>query len=240
MDWFGQLWAWLTVAPQVPEWWLVVPAAVVGVAGVAVPATWRATRLLEVYVHETGHALVGMVTGRRVDAIYLDSNGGGMTTTAGREHGLGRILTTFAGYPAPALAGLGIFVALSAGHARWAIAGAAVASGLLLLAHRSWRGLLVTGIILASATALAAAPVTVAAVALACVGGYLLAASPRGVIDLHRARRQARATGMPAHSDADTLAGLTLVPALIWELVFLAVCAVCFWWSVSMYLSAIA
>lgn len=239
MDWIADVWAWLTTPDGVPAWWLVVLAALTGVVLVVVPSTWRATRMLEVYVHETGHALTGMLTGRRVDAIRLDATGGGSTTTAGREVGLGRILTTFAGYPAPALASLGIVAALAAGHPRWAIAGAAAASGLLLLTHRSWRGLLVTALILAAAAGLAAAPAPVAAAVLAATSGYLLAASPRGVFDLHRARRHARAAGMPAHSDADTLASLTLVPALVWEGVFLAVCAACAWWAGALYVAAL-
>lgn len=224
MSFFVDLWAWLTAAtPSAGVWWLVA-GALLGMGVAIAPQSWRRTRLFATYVHEAGHAVVAIATGRRVTRIRLEADTSGTTEHSGPAGGIGRFLTAFAGYPAPALAAWGIFVAVSGGHARWAIAGGVVVAAGLLLVQHSWRGWLVTLVLAGMMAGVSVLPGEWASVGLVVVAGYLLAASPRTVVDLHRARRRARADGQSAHSDADALAQQTGVPPILWEAVFLAAC----------------
>lgn len=215
MDWVTRR------SPALPSW-LFLAALAVGVAVAAHPLTWRATRLLATWFHETGHAVIALATGRNVSAIRLDAGSGGVTEHVGAARGVGRILTAFAGYPTPALAGTLMLWAVLTRHGTWAAAGLALAVAAMLPFQRSWRGLGVTAVLVASLWGLTVLDGTWAAVALVGLAGYLLAASPRTIVELHRARRSQAATD-GRHSDADTLAGLTGMPAVGWEIIFMGV-----------------
>lgn len=215
--------AWLTRPHDpIPTGWGL-GALAIGAVIAALPVTWRATRLAATYVHEVGHALVAVATGRRVTGMRIHADTSGSTDHVG-VLGLGTLLIAFAGYPAPALAGLALVWAEQSGHARWAIAVTAAVALLFLLVQRSWRGLALTVGTLASMWALAAVPQAVAGVILLLGAGYLLMASPRTILELRRVRRQARQLDVTSHSDADALARMTGIPALLWEVAFLAAC----------------
>ena len=176
--------------------------------------------------------MVALLFGRTVTSIRLEADTSGTTGHVGPAHGIGRVASAFAGYPAPAFAGLGLIYAVSSGHERWGITIAAVVTCLLALVQRSWRGWLVTIILLGSGLALAQVSNLLASLALVIVAGYLLAASPRTLVDLHQYRAQNK--GMITeenHSDADSLARQTHVPAIAWEDIFALVCLASVWFS---------
>ena len=81
---------------------LVLVAALVAVA---VEPPWRVLRLGVTLVHELGHAGVGVLSGRRFTGFVLRGDMSGSAVTVGPARGLGRVLTTWAGYPAPAVVG---------------------------------------------------------------------------------------------------------------------------------------
>ena len=58
-------------------------------------------------VHEGGHALAALATGRHLSGVRLYRSTAGETVSAGRGSGPGIALTAAAGYPAPSLLGLG-------------------------------------------------------------------------------------------------------------------------------------
>src|SRR5699024_12319039 len=62
--------------------------------------------LLATITHEGGHALVALLTGRRLTGIRLNRDTSGVTLSRGRPRGAGIVVTLLAGYPAPALTGL--------------------------------------------------------------------------------------------------------------------------------------
>ena len=72
---------------------------------VAFRPTWRLLRLGVTLVHELGHAGVGVLAGRRFTGFVLRGDMSGHAVTVGPARGLGRTVTTWAGYPAPALVG---------------------------------------------------------------------------------------------------------------------------------------
>lgn len=232
MEAWNALWSWLMTPVGVPVAWVTVLAVGAGAALAVFPATWRLTRLFATYVHEAGHAVVAVMTGRRVTRIRLEADTSGTTEHLGHP-GLGRLLTAFAGYPSPALVGWGILAAVGVGHPAWALAGFAVIVVGLLFVQRSWRGLMVTVLLGGGLYLLAQFNGWWGALLLAGLAGYLLAASPRTVVELHFARLHHRRSGGEVHSDADALAAQTGIPAGVWEFLFLAACAGCVWGGLS-------
>jgi hypothetical protein len=220
MEVLGRLWA--RVSATVPDAAGTTLLAAGGVAAVLVlfPALWRTTRHVVTIAHEGAHGVIALVTGRRLAGIRLHSDTSGLTVSAGRPRGPGMVLTCAAGYTGPGLFGLGAAALLASGHAVGLLWALLVLLALLLVQIRNWYGLwsvLVTGAVVAAAT-LWLPPH--GQVAFAAVGTwFLLLAAPKAVVELQRARRR-RAV---ADSDADQLARLTRVPAVVWVGLFLLV-----------------
>jgi hypothetical protein len=205
--------------PDLPTTTLLATAAVAAVL-VLSPILWRTTRHAVTIAHEGAHGVAALVTGRRLAGIRLHSDTSGLTVSAGRPTGLGMVLTCAAGYTGPGLLGLGAAALLASGHAVGLLWALLVLLALLLLQIRNWYGLwsvLVTGLVVFAATEWLPPPWQAA---FAAVGTwFLLLAAPRTVVELQRARRRRSAPD----SDADQLARLTRLPALVWVAVFLAV-----------------
>jgi hypothetical protein len=184
------------------------------------PALWRVTRHAVTIAHEGAHGVAALLSGRRLAGIRLHSDTSGLTVSAGRPTGLGMVVTCAAGYTGPALVGLGAAALLGSGHAVALLWVLLLLLALLLVQIRNWYGLwsvLVTGAVLLGVTEELPPE---GQSAFAAVGTwFLLLAAPRTVVELQRARRRHRAPD----SDADQLARLTGLPALLWVGVFLLV-----------------
>ncbi|KAB1940471.1 M50 family metallopeptidase [Micromonospora sp. ALFpr18c] len=217
IDGLGDLWDTLFGAQPDPPALLVLITAAVALVVVSTRLPWRIARNAITIAHEGGHALVALLTGRKLRGIRLHSDTSGLTLSAGRPTGPGMILTLLAGYIAPPLVGLaGAW--LLGGNRITLLLWVAVALLLaMLIMIRNAFGvvsLLVTGA-LVFAVSWYATPQVQAAFAYAGVW-FLLLGGVRPVVELQRLRSRGR---MPA-SDADQLAGLTPFPAFFWVLVF--------------------
>lgn len=208
--------------------WAVAAAALVLVA---YGPLWSHTRHLVTLVHESGHALVALATGRRLNSITLHSDTSGLTVSSGRQTGPGMIATAAAGYLAPAVLGLLIAALVQADRTMWALWFALGTLALMLLYIRNWFGLLVVAIAgVAVAAIVWKAPDRVQHAAALLAAWFMLIAAPRTALELwsHRRRRRSRTT------DADVLARLTHIPAVLWVGVFLvlnlAALALGAWW----------
>jgi len=194
-----------------------VAGAVLAVLAVTVPSLWRWTRALVTMAHEGGHAVAALTAGRRLAGIRLHSDTSGLTVSRGRPAGAGMVMTLLAGYPAPSVIGVLAALVIAWGRPSLAIAAAAALLVVMLLAIRNVVGfvaVLVTAALLVGLSAYAP-PVTRSFVAHALVWVLLLGAV-RAVGDLHATRRR-----MPGpSSDADQLARLSGVPALLWVALF--------------------
>lgn len=88
---------------------LLIAMAVTALAITCIPFTWKyfATHLTTL-LHESGHAIVGLLTGAGVKSItiHMDSSGETITLRTKRLLPLGMILTSLAGYPMPLLLGM--------------------------------------------------------------------------------------------------------------------------------------
>lgn len=83
-----------------------------------IPKFWLYLRHFSTLTHEVGHAVVGMLTGGRLRGIALHPDSSGETTTAhvvGRNK-ISRVLTSFAGYPSPAIYGTALLITIASGY----------------------------------------------------------------------------------------------------------------------------
>ena len=206
-------------SPPLPGWLLALCAVLAAVL-VLSPALWGRARHAVTIAHEGAHGLAALVTGRRLAGIRLHSDTSGLTVSAGRPTGPGMVLTAAAGYTGPGLFGLGAAALLAAGYAVGLLWALLALLALLLVQIRNWYGLwsvLVTGALVFAATWWAPAQ-TQAAVAHG-VTWFLLLAAPKTVVELQAKRRR----GAGRDSDADQLARLTRLPAVLWVGLFLLV-----------------
>lgn len=193
-------------------------AAAVAIALIVLPPTWAVTRHVVTLVHEAGHAVVAVLTGRRLAGIRLHTDTSGLTITSGRPSGPGMMATAAAGYLAPSALGLGSVILVDQDRTSWALYAGLGVLALMLAYIRNWFGLLV---VIAAAVAVALliwrAPARTQDFAALTFAWFLLLAAPRTVLDLWSHRRRARTRT----TDAEILARLTHLPATVWNALFL-------------------
>ncbi len=217
----GEIWSRATSVQPAPSSAVVLAMLAVALVLLAVPRAWHLSRHVLTIVHESSHALVAVLSGRRLSGIRVHSDTSGLTLSVGRPTGPGMVATAFAGYVGPALLGLGAAWLLGRGYAVGLLWLLVLALALLLVQIRNWYGLwavLVSGALLVGVTWWGSADVQVA-VAYA-VTWYLLLGAPRAVLELQASRRGGRGRT----SDADILARLTRLPGIVWVAVLLLVC----------------
>jgi hypothetical protein len=216
----SDLWDQLLGAQPDPPGLLVLLTAVAGFLAVAWRPVWRVARNAVTIAHEGGHALIAVLTGRKLRGIRLEFDTSGLTLSAGRPTGPGMIFMLLGGYIAPSLIGvLGAW--LLGGNRITLLLWLAVVLLLVMLINiRNAFGvisILITGAIVFAVSWYASAHVQ-AVFAYAGVW-FLLFGGVRPVFELQSLRNRGRLPG----SDADQLAHITRVPALFWVSVFFVV-----------------
>ncbi|MDG4767861.1 M50 family metallopeptidase [Solwaraspora sp. WMMD406] len=207
------MWDRLFGAQPDPPPLLVLITAAVALAVVATRLPWRIARNAITIAHEGGHALVALLTGRKLRGIRLHSDTSGLTLSAGKPTGLGMILTLLVGYVAPSLVGLAGAWLLGGNRITLLLWIAVALLFAMLVMIRNLFGIvsiLVTGGVV-FAVSWFASPEVQAAFAYTGVW-FLLIGGIRPVGELQRLR----ARGRSPESDADQLAWLTRVPGLFW------------------------
>ena len=217
MNVLADLWDRVSGTQPLPPGWVIGASCLVALVVVVNTESWRLAGKVITIAHEGGHALVSLLSGRRLDGIRLHSDSSGVTYSRGKRTGPGLVLTAAAGYVMPSLLGAG---------AAW------------LLAERPLTAMLWLALVLLAATFLAVRNLFGALAVLVTAGGvfavsyyaaaavqagfaylaawFLLFGGVRPVIELARGRRQRWARG----SDADQLARLTGAPAGLWITLF--------------------
>ena len=223
MSVLARLWDRVSGSQPLPPAWVVALTGLIAVAVVLDSRSWRLTGKVITIAHEGGHALVSVLSGRRLDGIRLHADSSGVTYSHGKRTGPGLVLTAAAGYVMPSLLGAG---------AAW------------LLAERHLTAMLWLALVLLAATFLAIRNLFGALAVLVTAGGvfavsyyavpavqagfgylaawFLLFGGLRPVIELARGssgQRQRWTRG----SDADQLARLTGAPAGLWITLFMLV-----------------
>ncbi|WP_332248755.1 M50 family metallopeptidase [Cellulomonas bogoriensis] len=209
----SEIWERATTAQPLPSTLVVAGTALGALVLVTAPVLWPLTRHVATVAHEGGHGVAAVLSGRRLTGIRLHSDTSGLTLSRGRPRGPGMVVTLLAGYPAPALVGLGAAALLAHGRAVGLLWLVLLLLGLLLLQIRNLFGLWVVLVCGVATFGVSwwAPPEAQSAVAFT-VTWFLLLAAPRTVMELARSRRRDRS----GQSDADQLARVTGVPALVW------------------------
>ncbi|MDR2257179.1 MAG: M50 family metallopeptidase [Arthrobacter sp.] len=205
------------------SWW--VPLAVAAaLLALLLPGLWLRLRLLVTLSHELGHAGVGVLGGRRFKGFVVNRDMSGHAVTSGKPRGPALVLSTWSGYPAPALLGALLVNASLGGWAGTVLGLTAVILVLALLFSRSWG---TAGLVLvAAAASLAAAwflPAWGAATLVLGVGVFLLLGAWRhlGVVMRSGGRGD----------DPSALARATGLPAWFWLGTFILALAACTAWA---------
>ncbi|MGA8112137.1 MAG: M50 family metallopeptidase [Actinocatenispora sp.] len=206
------------------------PLALVLVTGllallvVGIRPVWRVARNVVTIAHEGGHALVALLTGRRLTGIKLHSDTSGLTVSVGKRTGPGMVLTGLAGYVTPSLLGVGCAALLTVHHLTALLwIGLLLLAAMLIMIRNAYGALsvVVTGVVLFLVSWFTSATVQAAVAYL--LTWFLLFGGIRPVYELQakRSRRQS------PDSDADQLHRLTGVPGILWVTLFGAVAVVC-------------
>lgn len=218
---------------QTPQTGWLLAAAGVALACLLVPALWRHVRTVVTVVHEAGHALVGVLCGRRFHGFVVKADMSGETITSGRPTGLGRVATTAAGYPMPALVGAGTIAVTMQGFAGLVLLVCGVLLIVVALHARSWY----TGFTLVVLIGLVcmmwwAGDAELQSAAVCGLGIFLVLGGWRQWFNVVRFgdRRQ----------DPGVLASLTRIPAALWNASFALVMAALTWFSGSMVMPQIS
>jgi hypothetical protein len=200
----------------------VVVVLAVALALIVVDPLWRVVRLVVTLVHELGHAVVGVLVGRRFTGFVLRGDMSGHAVTRGPVRGPGRVASTWAGYPVPAILGAGMVWAAGRG---WSAPLVTAGLAVLLFALVRVRSAL-TVVVMAVAIAASGAlwwwrDDTLQPQVLVGLGVVLLVGAWRHLGAVLRDRSRG--------SDPGVLASLTHVPRAVWNGSFVVVCALATW-----------
>ena len=220
MSVLARLWDRVSGSQPLPPAWVVGLTGLIAIAVVLDSRSWRLAGKVITIAHEGGHALVSVLSGRRLDGIRLHSDSSGVTYSRGKQTGPGLVLTAAAGYVMPSLLGAGAAWLLAERHLTAMLWLALVLLAATFLAIRNLFGalaVLVTagGVFAVSYYASAAVQAGFAYLA----AWFLLFGGVRPVVELARGRRRRWAQG----SDAAQLARLTGAPAGLWITLFVLV-----------------
>lgn len=232
----GEAWARLAepVAVDLLAWqWL----ALAAVAGLLVfpRRIWRITGLYSTLVHEMGHIVAAMLTGRFVMGLRLGWDHSGEVVSRGRGK-FSVIFSGLFGYPAPLWVSALMLWAISGGYAGRALGVYALFFLLALFFARNWPAVVVC--LITSAVALAVvffAPAGTYVYLSLLVAGFLLLAGVKDfikVLGVHTWRR--RDLGQ---SDAYLIAQATGTFATLWLAVMLVLGAAALLWAVNSLVS---
>jgi hypothetical protein len=209
----------LTTQPA-PSGRVVALTAIVAALLVWAPGVWSFTRHIVTIAHESAHGFAAFLSGRKLHGIRLHSDTSGLTVSAGKTTGLGMILTAAAGYVGPGLLGLAAAALLTHHRAVGLLWALLILLALLLIQVRNWFGL--WSILISAAVVFGVSwwltPQAQSGFAYVLTW-FLLLAAPRPVLELQAHRRSSG----NRTSDADQLARLTFLPAIVWVGFFLVV-----------------
>lgn len=224
MDWFEELRD--RVVPATGDVALAAPRLVivlaVALALIVVEPLWRTVRLVVTLVHELGHAVVGVLVGRRFTGFVLRGDMSGHAVTRGPVRGPGRVASTWAGYPMPALLGAAMVWAAGRGWSAPVItAGLAVLLFALVRVRSALTVVVMTVAIAGSAVLWWWRDDTLQPQVLVGLGVVLVVGAWRhlGAVLLDRSRG----------SDPGVLSSLTHLPRVVWNASFVVVCALATW-----------
>ena len=212
-------------------------AILAAAAALSIPrVTWQYFGLFATLVHELGHAVAAILTGRAVHGIRIRRNHSGDALSSGRGV-FGTVVSGVFGYPAPAIVGAAQLWSVFTGYTAIALFAGGIVLILTLVVIRNVFGAVVVFVSVAiSALLWFFTTPTVQGYALLVIGIALLVGAVRAlgtVIGVHLRHRDQLSS-----SDAYLLYRRTGIPSPIWLLLFTALIGGCCVSAVASYLSA--
>ncbi|EAR24213.1 putative integral membrane protein [marine actinobacterium PHSC20C1] len=209
---------------------LIVIVAVAALLSIPQPI-WKWFGLFTTLVHELGHAIGAILTGRFVHGMKIRMNHSGEAVSSGRGK-LGSAISGSLGYPAPAIVGAIQLWCVTQGYTAIALFVGGAILVFTLLVIRNLFGFLVVAVSAAASAALWlwATPEQQSYVLLV-IAIALLVGSVRGlatVVSVHTRRRDQLST-----SDAYLLFKRTGIPSVVWLLLFSALIGASVVWAVT-------
>src|ERR1019366_1388535 len=116
MNVLARLWERVSGSQPLPPAWVVGLTGLAALIVVLNTGSWRLAGKVITIAHEGGHALVSLLSGRRLDGIRLHADSSGVTYSRGKRTGPGLVLTAAAGYIMPSLLGAGAAALLAQRH----------------------------------------------------------------------------------------------------------------------------
>lgn len=199
---------------------VVIATAALALLAVLLQPVWRIMRNFVTIAHEGGHALAAVLSGRRLSGIRLHSDTSGLTLSKGRPKGPGMVITGLAGYITPSLMGLAAAAILGVGRITvllWLLLILLVAMLIMIRNAYGMLSVVVAGAII-FAVSWFASPQVQGAFAYA-FAWFMLLGGVRAVFELQQSRFRRQAP----NSDADQIARLTHVPAILYVALFVVV-----------------
>ena len=217
MNVLARLWDRVSGSQPLPPAWVIGLTALLAIVVVLDTRSWRLAGKVITIAHEGGHALVSVLSGRRLDGIRLHADSSGVTRSRGKRTGPGLVATAAAGYISPSALGAGAAWLLDTQHVTAMLWLTFVLLAATLLLTRNAFGVLAVvatggGVL---GVALFASVLVQAGFAYASAW-FLLFGGLRPVLELPR--RQLK--GRHGLSDADHLFRLTRIPAGLWVALF--------------------
>jgi len=205
---------------------------VAAAAALSIPQPiWKWFGLFTTLVHELGHAIGAILTGRFVHGMKIRMNHSGEAVSSGRGK-LGSAISGSLGYPAPAIVGAVQLWCVTQGYTAIALFVGGVILILTLLVIRNLFGFLVVAISAAASAALWLwATPTQQSYVLLVLAIALLVGSVRGlatVIGVHTKGRDQLST-----SDAYLQFKSTGIPSVVWLLLFSVLIGASVLWAVT-------
>lgn len=205
-----------------PEPWMFWAALGLVVACLVLRPVWVMARNVTTVVHEMGHVVVAAICGRTISGIKVHTDTSGLAITRGSPRGLGVLLVSLAGYPAPAALGLVLtWLAMDGRAGVGLLALVLLLAAAFLLVRNLWGALVVLVCLLSAWAVLWYAEGVVASAVVLVVGVFLATSSLRAAGDL--ARLHAREE-VPV-SDATLARSNSLISPVFWVGVFLVLTA---------------
>ena len=91
MNVLARLWDRMSGSQPLPPAWLIGLTGLVALVVVLNTGSWRVAGKVITIAHEGGHALLSVLTGRRLEGIRLHSDTSGETVSRGRQTGPGMV-----------------------------------------------------------------------------------------------------------------------------------------------------
>jgi hypothetical protein len=215
------LWHRISGSQPAPPAWVVAVTALAALLVVLDNRSWHLAGKVITIAHEGGHALVSVLSGRRLQGIRLHADSSGVTYSRGKRNGPGLVLTAAAGYLTPSLLGAGAAALLAARHDTALLWLSLALLAATFLAIRNVFGALA---VLATAAGVFAVSYFASAAVQAgfayLAAWFLLFGGLRPALELTRRRPAGQRGG---RSDADQLARLTRAPRGVWVALFILV-----------------